>query len=174
MATKTVCVHRYVMPPLSEFIKKYYFLVTSLFFEFQSGGYHRDDVEIYGFSEVEMQVMVNSLSRSSFYVEDRMLKAEDFDIYMVEELINLLPEEWKKTLIDHMILSSIDKSDDIREALSVLKEKMLIVNSSLPLHEIQDKDFINFFVGKDSSFMNEYYPNEEEKDEIRLQYGIKR
>lgn len=172
MATKTVCVHRYIVPPISEFIRKYYFLVTSLFFEFQSGGYHRDDVEVYGFSEAEMQVMAGFLS--NFYVEGKMLKAEGFDIYMVEELIARLPEEWKKILIDHMILSSIDKADDIREAVNNLKEKMMITNSCLPLQEIQNNDFINFFVGRDSSFMNEYYPTMEDKDELRLQYGLKR
>lgn len=172
MATKTVCVHRYIVPPLSEFIRKYYFLVTSLFFEFQSGEYYRDDVEVYGFSDAEMQVMTNFLS--NFCVEGKMLKVEDFDIYMVEELIAKLPDEWKKTLVDHMVLSSIDKADDIREAVDNLKEKMIITKSCLPLQEIQNNDFVNFFVGKDSSFMNEYYPTQEDKDELRLQYGIKR
>ena len=124
MATKTVCVHRYVMPPLGDFVKKYYFLISSLLFEYQSGGYYRDDVEVYGFNEREMQVITSCAS--NFYADGRMLKAEDFDIYMIKELINVLPKEWKSTLIDHMILSSIDKSEQIREAFNSLMVKGLV------------------------------------------------
>ena len=172
MATKTVCVHRYVMPPLGDFVKKYYFLISSLLFEYQSGGYYRDDVEVYGFNEREMQVITSCAS--NFYADGRMLKAEDFGIYMIKELINVLPKEWKSTLIDHMILSSIDKSEQIREAFNSLMEKMELTKDCLPFQQLKDKDFIDFFEGKDSSFMNEYYPTDEEKNEIRLQYGLKR
>lgn len=171
MGTKTVCVHRYEIPQLDTFYKKYYFLITLLFFEFQSNGYYRDDIEISGFSDSEMSVITNLFS--NFDIEGRMLRISEFDIYMVNELIAILPNEWKKLLIDHMVLSSIDKYDNIKDAMSDLKQRMMLTSSYLPFQEMEKKDFIEFFKGEDSNFMNEYYPNNEEKAEIRLRYGIR-
>lgn len=173
MATKIVQVHKYFIPPIKEFTRKYYFLVSSLFFEFNSEGYHnRDDVEVYGFNKVEMETMINYLP--DFYIEENCLKIEDFSFNILQNLASMLPLEWKKFLIDHMILSSIDKSDNIKDVFVNLKNEIISEkNVGLPLDEIENKDFVEFFKGEDSSFINEYY-SKEEQDELRLHYGIGR
>ena len=53
MATKTVCNHRYLIPPLKNLQKKFYFLITLLLFGYEENGYYRDDLEVFGFSQEE-------------------------------------------------------------------------------------------------------------------------
>lgn len=171
MGTKTICVHRYVMPPLKEFKKKYYFLISSLLFEYEESGY-RNDVEIYGFNEAETSTLSSILPY--FYVDGRLLKVEDYNFAMLEQMISILPVDMKKQLIDHIVLSSIDKAEDLRTMLLNLKSNLSNTGASLPLQDVSNLDFFEFFKGGESEFMNEYYPSEDSKDEIRLQYGIKR
>lgn len=171
MATKTVCVHRYEIPPLGEFSKKWYFLVASLLFEYEAGGYYRDDLEIFGFNEAQSTLLCGIFP--DFYQEDKAIKIEDFTYSRLEKMISILPEDEKKLLIDHIILSSIDKSSDLQELSYNLKINLYKVSNSVPLQDFSKLDFYKFFRGGESSFMNEYYPSEEAKDEIRVQYGLK-
>ena len=171
MATKTVCVHRYEIPPLGEFSRKWYFLVASLLFEYEGSGYYRDDLEIRGFSEIESNFFCKIFP--FFYQEYQAIKTTDFDSSKLEQMISNLPSDKKELLIDHIVLSSIDKSSDIQTLFFNLKATFYNAGESLDSEYFSKLDFTEFFKGKESSFINKYYPSEEAKDEICVQYSLK-
>lgn len=171
MATKTVYNHRYVIPPLGNFQKKYYFLMTLLLFEFRANEYYRDDLEIFGFNEAESSLLCEVFS--DFYQNDKVIKAEDFTYSRLEQMVSILPNDEKKFLMDHIALSAIDKSSDLQALSYNLKINLYKVGSSLPMEYFSKLDFCEFFSGEESTFIDKYYPSEEEKDEIRIQYSLK-
>jgi len=171
MSTKTICVHRYVLPPLRDFRKKYYFLVTLLLFEFRANEYYQDNIEIVGFNEEESPFLCEVFP--DFYQDDKALKTEDFTYSRLEQMVSILPEDEKRFLIDHIVLSSIDKASDLQVLSYNLKINLYKVGSSLPLEYLSKLEFYEFFVGGESSFMDKYYPSEDSKDEIREQYFLR-
>jgi len=160
-----------MIPALKQFQKKYYYLMTTLLFEYEESGYDRNDLEIVGFSEEEADVLCSIFSY--FYQDDGAIKIEGFDYSIIELMISILPDDEKKLLIDHIVLSSINQSSDIETLVLNLQTNLLKVGESLPIEYFSELDFSEFFKGKESQFMDEYYPSEEEKDEIRVQYALK-
>ncbi len=171
MATKTVCNHRYLIPPLKNLQKKFYFLITLLLFEYEENGYYRDDLEVFGFSQEESDWLCQLFP--FFDQEYQALKVEEFDESILEAMISVLPEDMKNLLTDHIVLSSIDQSTDIQTLFWNMQNNFNNVGESLSREYLSQLDFQQFFVGKESTFMDKYYPSEEEKDEIRIQYSLK-
>lgn len=171
MATKIVCNHRYVIPPLKNFQKKYYFLVTLLLFKYEGNGYYQDDLEVLGFSPEELDYLCQFFP--FFNQEYQALKVEGFDESILEAMISALPEDMKMLLTDHIVLSSIDQSTDIQTLFWNMQNNFNNVGEGLSYEYFSQLDFQQFFVGKESTFIDKYYPSEEEKDEIRKQYSLK-
>ena len=172
MGTKRVYQHHFMIPPLDNIVNKYYYLITLLLFEYAANGYYEDRIEIRGFTEVEVFSLCKLLP--FFYGEDDLLKVDDFDTCLLERMIGILPQEQQELLTDHVILSSIDRADDFGSLSINLKDNLSKVGASIPTKYFSESDFLNFFSGKDSKFMNEYYPTKEDKDEILLRYGLKK
>ncbi len=171
MSIKTVCVHRYVIPPLNLIQRKYYYLIASLLFEYRANEYYRDDLEIFGFNEAESNIICEIFPY--FYQDGKAIKTEDFTYTRLGQMISILPEDKKELLIDHIVLSSIDQSLDIESLSYNLKIKLYKVRNSIPLENFTKLDFYQFFIGQESTFINKYYPSENEKNEIRAQYSLK-
>lgn len=57
--------------------------------------------------------------------------------------------------------------------ISFLKVLLLKSRLSVTKDYFNTVDFTNFFIGKESNFINEYYPTEEEKTALHLQYKLK-
>lgn len=129
------------------------------------------DLEIFGFNEVESSLLCGIFPE--FCQSDKAIKTEDFTYSRLEQMVSILPNDEKEFLLDHIILSAIDKSLDLQTLSYSLKIPLYKVGNSLPLEYFSKLDFCEFFSGEESTFMDKYYPSEEAKDEIRVQYSLK-
>lgn len=187
MATKTIQVQKYYIPPIiKQFSKKLYFLVSAFVFEYSDEGYHnRVDVEIYGLSEKEMELLATILmSLPIHYYDDLTIKSnflniENFDTNTIQSLVAILPDESKKLLADHILLSLISEENNFDSLFANLKNIFTLKFSKfskyiqlLPLEAKPVLNFLDFLEGKDSPFIDEYY-SKKEQEELRLQYNIK-
>lgn len=172
MGTKTVYVHRFEVPSFIDFRKKYYYFISMLLFEHKDNGYYEESIEVIGFTKEEMEILCDYYPYNIF-CEDNTLKITNYNEIMLEDFIRVLPEEERERLFDHIVLSSIDKSDNIKDMFISIRE--LLLKSSLVFSKthFETVDFSNFFEGKESHFINEYYCSKEEQDDLRLQYKLK-
>lgn len=168
MGTITVCEHNYVVPAQLDFRKKYYYLLSLLLFEYKES-YHKNNIRVFGFTDAEMAYLERITPY--FYQEDNTLKADDFDQFILGELVSFLPDEMKKDLVDHTILSAMDNNDDARVMIEHLNALLQYVASSIPKEYLFSLDFEKFLFGEDSKFMTGYYSSEE-LEELRNQYGL--
>lgn len=173
MGLKTVCQHEYIIPQLDDFSKKYYYLIALLLFEFEANGYYEDRLRIIGFNREESYYLWKMFG---FFEQenDTILGISDFDISLLCQMVSILPLEKQKQLVDHIILSSIDKASDLQSLLFYLQTNMYKVGKSFPVEYFSGLDFLEFFKGEDSTFISGYYPSSDLKDEIREQYGLKK
>ena len=143
-----------------------------LLFEHERHGFYEEAIEVIGFTEKEMRVICEKIPYN-IYSDGNVLKINNYDETILADFIKILPEEDRERLCDHIILSSIDKSDNIKDMFISIRE--LLLKSSLVFSKthFETVDFSNFFEGKESHFINEYYCSKEEQDDLQLQYKLK-